>query len=260
MSESIERKTHEPYLKTSDDFPFLKEYEQHTEGFLKLYNHMKENFVEHYAAGTGQVQKSHWYVMAFLANADLDYYVEWINKRFEGAGFFDNPAFQSKKIRSMKDLRDYVSNQFPDLANLISKTQKENQVINVWMSVLKPGSTIQLHTNDDEYQYRAHIGLIVPERDVHLRVYDTLVKWRTDQFFVFDTLEPHMAWNHSSQERVAMVVDFIRPDDKQKRWEQFEKQLKFKMETTPWGFEGGYVEIDPEIKKLYGHVIKLFNP
>jgi ornithine lipid ester-linked acyl 2-hydroxylase len=80
-------------------------------------------------------------------------------------------------------------------------------------SVFEPGKHLPPHRGPFNGVLRLHLGLIVPEpnEDVAIRVDDRVCHWQEGRVLIFDDAHEHEAWNHTSQPRVVLFVDFIRP-------------------------------------------------
>jgi beta-hydroxylase len=77
-------------------------------------------------------------------------------------------------------------------------------------SRLAAGAHIKPHIGWVETVYRLHMGLVVP-RDCALRVGDQTRPWREGECLIFDDTVEHEAWNRSSETRVVLLLDFLRP-------------------------------------------------
>ena len=75
-------------------------------------------------------------------------------------------------------------------------------------SILSKNTKIPPHTGYQGNVLRCHLGLIVPEGDLGIRVLDKTVKWETGKCFVMDDRLLHEAWNNSNEDRVVLIVDF----------------------------------------------------
>jgi aspartyl/asparaginyl beta-hydroxylase (cupin superfamily) len=77
-------------------------------------------------------------------------------------------------------------------------------------SRLAPGTRIKPHVGWVETVYRLHMGLVVPP-DCGLRVGAETRRWREGECLIFDDTVEHEAWNRSSETRVVLLLDFLRP-------------------------------------------------
>ena len=139
------------------------------------------------------------------------------------------------------------------IQNLCDK--KECGIINVWYSIFEPGAKLGLHVNNDPYMYRAHLGVIVPEGDMGLKVKDDIVHWEEGKVFVFDPTNPHTAWNASEGNRIVLIVDFYKPEGNRAELEQMEKeQVEMLIKENPmsFGMSGGYFDLDDSVIEQYG--------
>ncbi len=103
---------------------------------------------------------------------------------------------------------------FPFLASLVSQI---SGVVSVSFSLLKPGTHIVPHKGYDDYSekmYRYHMGLIVPEGDIGIRVEKEISKWGIGKSFVFDDFMIHEAWNFTAKNRIVLIIDFLKDESK----------------------------------------------
>lgn len=102
---------------------------------------------------------------------------------------------------------------FPFLFELVGKI---SGVISVSYSLLKPGTHIVPHKGYDDYSekmYRFHMGMIVPEGDIGIRVEKDIRKWENAKSFVFDDFMIHEAWNFTCQNRLVLIIDFLKDEN-----------------------------------------------
>ena len=102
---------------------------------------------------------------------------------------------------------------FPYLFELVGKI---SDVISVSYSLLKPGTHIVPHKGYDDYSekvYRFHMGMIVPEGDIGIRVEKDIRKWKNAKSFVFDDFMIHEAWNFTCQNRLVLIIDFLKNEN-----------------------------------------------
>jgi len=69
---------------------------------------------------------------------------------------------------------------------------------------------IRPHTGWVETVYRLHMGLVVPP-DCALRVGCETRSWREGECLIFDDTVEHEAWNESANDRLVLLLDFLRP-------------------------------------------------
>lgn len=77
-------------------------------------------------------------------------------------------------------------------------------------SRLAPGTHIAPHVGWVRTVYRAHLGLVVPN-DCALRVGQDTRTWQEGTSLVFDDTVEHEAWNRSTDTRIVLLFDFLRP-------------------------------------------------
>lgn len=78
-------------------------------------------------------------------------------------------------------------------------------------SVLEPGTRIRPHFGYSGDVLRAHLGLRIP-LDCGIRVGGDMRSWQVGEWLVFDDTKEHEAWNLSDEDRVVLLIDFLRPD------------------------------------------------
>jgi aspartyl/asparaginyl beta-hydroxylase (cupin superfamily) len=101
---------------------------------------------------------------------------------------------------------------FPKLFSLINNIQG---VMSVSYSLLKPGTHIVPHKGYDDYSQkvlRYHMGMIVPKGDVAIRVEKDTMKWSEGKSFIFDDYMVHEAWNFTNENRIVLIIDFLKKE------------------------------------------------
>lgn len=94
-------------------------------------------------------------------------------------------------------------------------TSKINGIVSISFSLLKPGTHIVPHKGYDDYSERVlrfHMGLIVPDGDVGIRVERDIKKWEEGKSFIFDDFLIHEAWNFTEKDRVVLIIDFLKEE------------------------------------------------
>lgn len=94
------------------------------------------------------------------------------------------------------------------------------QLVSVSFSLLKPNTHIVPHKGYDEYSeeiLRYHLGLIIPNGDIGIRVNTDIRVWKEGESFVFDDYKIHEAWNFSDSNRYVLICDFIGNDFDRKK-------------------------------------------
>lgn len=101
---------------------------------------------------------------------------------------------------------------FPLLYSLVRQLKG---IMSVSYSLLKPGTHIVPHKGYDDYSERVlrfHMGMIIPEGDVAIRVDRQIKKWECGKSFIFDDFLIHEAWNFSDKDRMVLIMDFLREE------------------------------------------------
>jgi aspartyl/asparaginyl beta-hydroxylase (cupin superfamily) len=96
--------------------------------------------------------------------------------------------------------------------------------------------------------------LIIPDGDCAFKVRDEIVKWREGELLVFDTTNPHTAWNLTEHPRVILACDFYRPEEDRAKMVALERECVARVMATgsTFGLSAGmYGELDEETIKRY---------
>lgn len=82
-----------------------------------------------------------------------------------------------------------------------------------YFSLLSPGKHIPAHDGVYKGLLRYHLGLQVPREHerCRIRVGQDVRPWRAGQSLIFDDTFNHEVWNDTDEERVILLVDFLRP-------------------------------------------------
>jgi len=123
---------------------------------------------------------------------------------------------------------------FPILKKL---TDQIPGIVSVSYSLLKPGTHIVAHKGYDEYSekiLRYHMGMIVPEGDIGIRVEKEIRGWQNGKSFIFDDFLIHEAWNFSDKERIVLIIDFLRNQSDNENVEIIFNDKNFNKSTEPY--------------------------
>ena len=81
----------------------------------------------------------------------------------------------------------------------------------VFFSVLKPGTHIPPHFGLSNSRLTAHLPLIIP-KDCQIRVAEHVHRWEEGELFLFDDSFDHEARNDSEDIRIVLIFETWRPD------------------------------------------------
>jgi aspartate beta-hydroxylase len=81
----------------------------------------------------------------------------------------------------------------------------------IYASRMKPGTHIDPHRGPTNLRVRCHLGISVPEGDCAIRVGDETRDWQEGRCIVFDDFFEHEAWNHTTEDRIVLIVDLWHP-------------------------------------------------
>lgn len=99
---------------------------------------------------------------------------------------------------------------FKSIESVIEKYSFEIQM--VMFSILKPGMHIPAHKGNLHLVLRAQLVVENKQAELtNLRIEQDNFKLKTGDSIVFDDTFEHEAWNNSSTNRVALIIDFKKP-------------------------------------------------
>ena len=86
-------------------------------------------------------------------------------------------------------------------------------VVVAFYSIFEPGAHIRDHYGVTKAMLNVHLGLMVPEgpERCEIRVRDTMRRWQAGEFLIIDETFNHEAWNDSSEPRVVLFLQVMRP-------------------------------------------------
>ncbi|WP_202868126.1 aspartyl/asparaginyl beta-hydroxylase domain-containing protein [Kribbella sindirgiensis] len=82
-----------------------------------------------------------------------------------------------------------------------------------FFSILGPGKHLPEHRGPYKGAVRYHLGLKIPDpaSACGIRVGGVTAHWQEGRSLVFDDTYPHEAWNNTTEDRVVLFVDIVRP-------------------------------------------------
>lgn len=100
--------------------------------------------------------------------------------------------------------------QFPNTYKLI---QTIPNLVTAQFSLLKSNSTILPHKGYTSMLLRSHLPIIVPsdKERCAIKIEDEFKNWKEGELLIFDDSLEHSAWNNSSEDRVVLMFDFVKP-------------------------------------------------
>jgi aspartate beta-hydroxylase len=82
----------------------------------------------------------------------------------------------------------------------------------LYVSKLSPGTHIKAHRGPTNLRLRCHLGIRIPRGDCGLKVGGETRIWEEGRCIVFDDSLEHEAWNHTTEPRIVLIIDFWHPD------------------------------------------------
>lgn len=86
-------------------------------------------------------------------------------------------------------------------------------LLHAFFSILKPHTHIASHRGKYNGKLRYHLGLKIPSPRgaTRMRVESEMLYWEEHRHFVFDDTYEHEVWNDSDENRIVLIMDFVRP-------------------------------------------------
>lgn len=101
------------------------------------------------------------------------------------------------------------------------------RILNAGFSLLEPGSSTKPHVDYNNKFYRLHIPILVPKNNKILKnsildnscidkplavfqVENEYRAWMENEYFIFDDLCLHNAWNNTDENRIVLLVDLLK--------------------------------------------------
>ena len=115
-----------------------------------------------------------------------------------------------------------VLSHFPTTAQLLDQVGSEVDIQYAMISILEPGKSLEPHRGHYRGVLRYLLGLSIPPHstnDLQLRVWPDseleeleITTYSNGSDVIFDDVNLHQVYNHINQTRIALFIDFVRPD------------------------------------------------
>ena len=92
-----------------------------------------------------------------------------------------------------------------------TRGQQHTQAGRLYVSKLSLGTHIEPPRGPTNQRLRCHLGVKTPDGDCGLKVGGETPRWE-EGCIVFDDSLEHEAWNHTSEPRIVLIIDFWHPD------------------------------------------------
>ncbi len=93
------------------------------------------------------------------------------------------------------------------------------------IAVLEPHVRLKAHRGDTNALIRSHLGIVVPEGDLGIKVGRETRRWEEGRVLAIQIAHRHYAWNRTDAHRVVLVVDVMRPPFLDRRYEVASRAL-----------------------------------
>lgn len=246
------------YLKPE---PFLEQLQDESDaiiGEVKAFNAIRQEYdrelksTQYFNTSSSLNRLEGWNLIRFFVQGIP--FLEFMEKHNLTPNF-DNPT--AKEFSNFK--KDYLrlyETLFPRTYDILHSFYSKNKGRFTNMSIFRIDSDvlIPLHTNFDPHIYRCHMGLIVPDGDIGIKVEGEVRNWTVGKFFAFDSTRPHTVWNYTGKPRYVLSIDCYRSGIKiQDAKAVHDALFKLRMNESKLslGLSGGRSEVSEEIRRKY---------
>lgn len=167
-----------------NEYTFLKKFKEN-------YSGIKEELLSVIDKPLTELHKSTW------ANERENY----LNLQNNSNASWKTYVFKFFGIKHLPNLESC-----PLISKLINETP---EIVTIEFSMLESNTHILPHRGYSNLLLRSHLGLIVPEGDVAIKVQEDVRKWNEGDFLIFDDSLIHEAWNFTNKQRVVLMIDFV---------------------------------------------------
>jgi hypothetical protein len=81
-----------------------------------------------------------------------------------------------------------------------------------FFSIMNPRTHVPRHSSPLNTRMRYHLGIEVPESDIHFRIHDQLITWKQDRCIKIDDSYEHEVFQQSDRRRVLFILDLPHPE------------------------------------------------
>ncbi len=167
------------YFHEPTDFPELLTFEEYADSIRNEFLNVKNNrlgfWLDTFPHYVDKSSQNKWQVFSF---------------RFFG---IDNPLNHS-------------------LCPITSSLIKANKnIVSADFSYIPPRTKILPHKGFTKMVLRVHLGLIIPDGDIGIKVGDEMKRWETNKLLILDDSFEHEAWNNTDYDRVVLMFDIVNP-------------------------------------------------
>jgi Aspartyl/Asparaginyl beta-hydroxylase len=81
-----------------------------------------------------------------------------------------------------------------------------------FFSIMNPETHVPPHTSELNTRMRYHLGIEVPQSDIHFRIHDQRITWKQGKCIKIDDSYEHEVFQQSDRRRVLFVLDVPHPE------------------------------------------------
>jgi ornithine lipid ester-linked acyl 2-hydroxylase len=107
-------------------------------------------------------------------------------------------------------------------------------ITNAVFSFLSPGKHIPRHRGEYRGLLRCHLGLVIPRaaKLCRMEIDGSTITWSAGELVIFDNSYHHEVWNETSETRVILMFDVIRP--LRRPWSWLNRVILFLIGKSPY--------------------------
>lgn len=129
---------------------------------------------------------------------------------------FNSTMVEKPKTWRVRSLRVWntemycVQKHFPQTMKLLNSIPN---TVSIGFNILEPNSKIRPHCGDTNAIYRCHLGLQIPIESYKcaIKVLQEEKQWQKGKVIAFEDAFVHEAWNNSSEIRIILLFDILKP-------------------------------------------------
>ena len=134
----------------------------------------------------------------------------WMNEHPDYVIGFNSNAWKTLTLLFWGIRNEKLIKSFPNTYQILSGVPN---LITAQFSMLKSNTRIKPHKGYSSMVLRSHLPLVVPaeSKKCALMIEDEERNWQKAKLLIFDDSYTHSAWNHSKENRIVLMFDFVKP-------------------------------------------------
>lgn len=134
----------------------------------------------------------------------------WMNEHPDYVSANETKAWQTLTLMFWGIKNEKLIKSFPETFKIISGVPG---LITAQFSMLKGMTNIKPHKGYSSMVLRSHLPLLVPKEadKCAINIEEESRNWQKGKLLIFDDSFMHSAWNNSTENRIVLMFDFIKP-------------------------------------------------